>query len=394
MNYMNQLDIISRGTEEIISAEELGEKLATGRSLTVKVGFDPTAPDLHLGHTVLLQKMRHFQDLGHKVYFLIGDFTGMIGDPSGKSETRKALSREEVLANAETYKEQVFKVLLPEQTEVAFNSQWLTELGSAGIVRLASNFTVARMLERDDFEKRYKSGLPISIHEFMYPLLQGYDSVHLKADVEMGGTDQKFNLLVGRELQRAYGQKPQSVITVPILEGMDGVNKMSKSLHNYVGITDAPESMFGKLMSITDELMFRYYLLLSNLSMTEIEKLKAEVAGGIIHPMDVKKRLAEEIITRYHSADDARQARENFERVFSRRENPEDMTEYKYSKGTQLMDIILGLKFSDSRNEAKRLCQQGGVYLDGETVSDLTLTPEGDAVLKVGKRKFAKIRER
>ena len=386
-------DIIKRGTEEIISEEELKKKLAETRPLLIKAGFDPTAPDLHLGHTVLLQKLRHFQNLGHKVFFLIGDFTGMIGDPTGKSETRKALSKEEVLNNADTYREQVFKVLMPERTEVVFNSTWLSGLGSDGLIRLTSHFTVARMLERDDFEKRYKNNQPISIHEFLYPLLQGYDSVHLKADVEMGGTDQKFNLLVGRELQRSYGQAPQSVITVPILEGLDGINKMSKSLNNYVGIADKPDDMFGKLMSISDELMYKYYILLSDLEVSEVERLWQGVKDGSVHPMQMKKQLAVEIITRYHRAQDAKEALENFERVFSRRENPEDMQEYSYLKGTELIDIILALGFSPSRNEARRLAAQGGVYLDGEKVAELTIIPgKPEMILRVGKRKFAKIK--
>lgn len=385
-----QLELLRRGTGEIISEEDLKEKLKENRPLTVKAGFDPTAPDLHLGHTVVLQKMKHFQQMGHNVIFLIGDFTGMIGDPSGKSETRKPLTKEQVLANAETYKEQVFKILDSEKTTVMFNSAWLDKLGTRGVLELTAKATVARILERDDFQKRYHAGQPIGMHEFMYPLMQGYDSVAMKADVELGGTDQKFNLLVGRDLLRSYGYKPQVAITMPIIEGLDGVQKMSKSLNNYVGISESPDEMFGKLMSITDELMFRYYTLLSDLSLSEIEKMKRDIDSGSTHPMEAKKLLAMEIVQRYHSAAAAKEARENFERVFSRKENPEDMPEYNGS-GKSLLDIIIALNFAQSKTDARRLAEQGGVYFNGERVSDLAFVPSHEGVLKVGKRRFAKI---
>nr|WP_206617467.1 tyrosine--tRNA ligase [Geovibrio thiophilus] len=390
-----QMELIRRGTEEIISEEELSKKLEeslkTGVPLRIKAGFDPTAPDLHLGHTVLIQKLKHFQELGHQVIFLIGDFTGMIGDPSGKSETRKALTKDAVLKNAETYKEQVFKILDPSKTEVAFNSTWMEAMSAVGMIKLASSYTVARMLERDDFSKRYKDNKPISIHEFLYPLVQGYDSVALKSDVELGGTDQKFNLLVGRELQKDHGQRPQNAITVPILEGLDGVNKMSKSLNNYVGISEQPSEMFGKLMSITDELMMRYYLLLSDLSIAEIEQMKKDISSGALHPMEAKKRLAEEIVARYWGEQAGADARENFEKIFSNKENPDDMPEFK-SGGKTLLDIIRELDFAPSNGEAKRTAKQGGVYLDNERIENLDITPSaGEHILKVGKRKFARI---
>lgn len=392
-----QLEQIRRGSEEIISEEELLKKLQksyeTNTPLRIKAGFDPTAPDLHLGHTVLIQKLKHFQELGHQVIFLIGDFTGLIGDPTGKNETRKALTEDEVLANAETYKEQVFKILDPEKTEVAFNSCWMANMSSANMIKLASQYTVARMLERDDFSKRYKENRPISIHEFLYPLVQGYDSVALRSDVELGGTDQKFNLLVGRDLQRGNGQAPQVALTMPILEGLDGVQKMSKSLNNYVGINESPKEMFGKIMSVTDELMFRYYLLLSDRSLQELDALKAEVADGKKHPMDAKKELAMEIVARFHSEAAAIEAKEGFEQVFSKRENPEDMSEYKTSADVKLLEIIVkGLKFLPSNSEARRLAKQGGIYIDGEKTEDIDqILQPGKYVLKVGKRKFAKL---
>ncbi len=390
LNIEEQLNLIKRGTAEIISENDLIEKLKEDRPLTIKAGFDPTAPDLHLGHTVVLQKMKHFQTLGHDIVFLIGDFTGMIGDPSGKSETRKPLTKEQVIANAETYKEQVFKILDPEKTIVKFNSVWLNELGTRGVLELTAKATVARILERDDFQKRYHANQPIGMHEFMYPLMQGYDSVALKADVELGGTDQKFNLLVGRDLLRSYGHKPQVAITMPIIEGLDGVQKMSKSLNNYVGISDEPNEMFGKLMSITDELMFRYYTLLSDKTLSEIDKMKVDIENGSLHPMEAKKALAGEIVARYHSQLLAVAARENFEKVFSKRENPEDMVEFD-GKGKQLIDIIISLNFATSKTDARRLASQGGVYFNGERVEDLTIVPLQEGVLKVGKRKFAKI---
>ena len=391
-----QFKHIMRGSEEIISEGELKAKLEnsvkTGVPLRIKAGFDPTAPDLHLGHTVLIQKMKHFQELGHDVIFLIGDFTGLIGDPTGKNETRKPLTPEEIKNNAETYKEQVFKILDPEKTIVEFNSRWMAPMSSADMIKLASSYTVARMLERDDFSKRYAAGRPISIHEFLYPLVQGYDSVALKSDVELGGTDQKFNLLVGRDLQKDHGQKPQCALTMPILEGLDGVQKMSKSLDNYIGITEAPNDIFGKVMSITDDLMIRYYVLLSDMPMADLEKLKKDIADGTVHPMEAKKRLAHEITARFHSESDAVRARENFEQVFSKRENPEEMSEFNAGTSDDLMSIIRSLNFAPSNGEAKRLAKQGGVHIDGERAENLSQTLEpGEYVLKVGKRKFAKI---
>lgn len=391
-----QLEQIKRGTEEIISEEDLLKKLQKsydeGKPLRIKAGFDPTAPDLHLGHTVLIQKLKHFQDLGHQVIFLIGDFTGMIGDPTGKSETRKALTKEQVLANAETYKEQVFKILDPAKTEVAFNSTWMEQMNSQDMIRLASQYTVARMLERDDFSKRYANNKPISIHEFLYPLVQGYDSVALRSDVELGGTDQKFNLLVGRDLQRSHGQAPQVALTMPILEGLDGVNKMSKSLNNYIGIAESPADMFGKMMSVSDELMFRYYLLLSDKSLSEIDTLKKAVADGSKHPMEAKKELAVEIITRFHSADAAAKAREGFEKIFSKHENPDDMEECEAKTDEKLVDIIDRLKFAPSKSEARRTAKAGGVYIDGNKVDSIDITLEkGEYVLRVGKKNFARL---
>ncbi|MBZ4672336.1 MAG: tyrS [Deferribacteraceae bacterium] len=391
-----QLKVIKRGTEEIIVEEELVAKLTYSYEnnipLRVKAGFDPTAPDLHLGHTVLIHKMRHFQELGHHVIFLIGDFTGMIGDPTGKNETRKALSKEEVLKNAETYKEQVFKILDPEKTEIAFNSKWMLEMGTTGLIKLASQYTVARMLERDDFAKRYQSNKPISIHEFLYPLVQGYDSVALNSDIELGGTDQKFNLLVGRDLQRNYGQKPQIAITVPILEGLDGVQKMSKSLGNYVGINEPANDMFGKIMSISDELMFRYYLLLSEKSLEDIEKMKNDIASEKLHPMKAKKDLAYEIVRRYHGEDGAKGALTHFETLFSKKEIPDDLVEVSIETGLRVIEIINRLNFVSSNSEARRLANQGGVTINGEKVADLnTILEAGEYILKVGKRKFAKI---
>lgn len=391
-----QLEQIKRGSEEIISEEELLKKLRKSyeknQPLRIKAGFDPTAPDLHLGHTVLIQKLKHFQDLGHQVVFLIGDFTGMIGDPSGKNETRKALTRDEVLANAETYKEQVFKILDPEKTEIAFNSTWMGAMSSSDMIKLASQYTVARMLERDDFSKRYAGNRPISIHEFLYPLVQGYDSVALKSDVELGGTDQKFNLLVGRDLQRSEGLEPQIALTMPILEGLDGVQKMSKSLNNYIGITETPKDMFGKVMSISDELMFRYYLLLSDRSLADIDLLKKAVSGGEKHPMDAKKELAMEIVARFHSEQAAVEAREGFEQVFSKRENPDDMPEHSMGAEDKIIDAIKSLNFLPSNSEARRLAKQGGVYINGEKTDNIDqCLSSGEYVLKVGKRKFAKL---
>lgn len=394
---VEQLKIIKRGVVEIIQEDELLEKLKEsfikGKPLRVKAGFDPTAPDLHLGHTVLLNKMRQFQELGHEVIFLIGDFTGMIGDPTGKSETRRALTKEEVMKNAETYKEQVFKILDPEKTIIDFNSRWLEPLTGKDMIFLAAKYTVARMLERDDFAKRYESGKPISIHEFMYPLLQGYDSVALKADVELGGTDQKFNLLVGRDLQREYGFRPQTVITLPLLEGLDGVNKMSKSLGNYVGITEPPKEIFGKLMSISDDLMLKYYELLSELSLEDLEKLKEDIKSGKKHPLEAKKELAMEMVRRFHSQEDAIKARKEFEEVFSKHGLPEEMPEYLLKEEKNLVDILYEASIVSSKSEGKRMIQQKAVEINGEKILDINfkVSPDGEKVVKVGKRKFLKI---
>ncbi len=388
------LALIARGTDELTKAEELRERLAYSRPLRVKVGFDPTAPDLHIGHTVVLNKMRQFQDLGHTVIFLIGDFTGLIGDPTGKSETRKPLTREQVQENADTYAEQVFKVLDRDKTEVRFNSEWLNELGSVGMIELAAKYTVARMLERDDFERRFKGNQPIAIHEFLYPLSQGYDSVMLEADVEMGGTDQKFNLHVGRHLQQHYGQAPQVIITLPLLEGLDGVQKMSKSLGNYVGITEAPDQMFGKLMSISDDLMWRYFELLSFRSNEEIETFRTEVGEGK-NPRDIKFLLCEEIVERFYDKAAADAARETFVDRFRQGAMPEDIPERTLETSGEGVGIAAALTqcgLTASNSEAFRLIKQGGVRIDGEKVSDrsLTLEPGFDGVLQVGKLKFCK----
>jgi tyrosyl-tRNA synthetase len=388
------LGLIARGTEEITKLEELEQRLKQDRPLRVKVGFDPTAPDLHIGHTVVINKMRQFQDLGHTVIFLIGDFTGLIGDPTGKNVTRKPLTPEQVKENAETYAEQVFKILDREKTEIRFNSEWLNKLGSVGMIRLASRYTVARMLERDDFEARYKNNQPIAIHEFLYPLSQGYDSVALKCDVEMGGTDQKFNLHVGRHLQQHYGQPPQVIITLPLLEGLDGVQKMSKSMDNYVGITEPPEEMFGKLMSISDELMWRYFDLLSFRGNEELESLKSEVEGGR-NPRDVKFLLCEEIIERFHDRKAAVAARETFIARFQQGQMPEDIPEKTLETGGDGIGIAAALSqcgLTSSNSEAFRMIQQGGVRIDGEKVSDRSLRLEAgfEGILQVGKRKFCK----
>lgn len=389
------LNELERGTEEILVKSELVNKLNKGRPLRIKVGFDPTAPDLHVGHTVIINKMRQFQDLGHQVIFLIGDFTGRIGDPTGKSATRPPLTEEQVNQNATTYKEQVFKILDPEKTEVAFNSTWMGKMSSAEMIQLAAKQTVARMLERDDFSKRYKSNQPIAIHEFLYPLVQGYDSVALRADVEMGGTDQKFNLLVGRELQRMYGQEQQVVITLPLLEGLDGVNKMSKSLGNYIGITDAPNDMFGKIMSVSDELMWRYFDLLSFRPLSEIKKLRQEVADGF-NPRDVKFLLAEELITRFHNKAAAVAAQEDFITRFQKGALPDDLPEVSVETGSADLPIANLLKNAglvESTSEAFRMIQQGGVKIDGTKVEDrnLLISKGTIAVIQVGKRKFAKV---
>ncbi|NND44340.1 MAG: tyrosine--tRNA ligase [Xanthomonadales bacterium] len=389
------LALIARGTEEIIKPEDLAERLKEGRPLRIKVGFDPSAPDLHLGHTVIINKMRQFQDLGHEVTFLIGDFTGMIGDPTGKNATRKPLTPEEIQANADTYAEQVFKILDREQTRVRFNSEWMSELGSEGMIRLAARYTVARMLERDDFEKRYQSGQPISLHEFLYPLAQGYDSVMLKTDVEMGGTDQKFNLLVGRHLQQQYGQAPQVIITLPLLEGLDGVQKMSKSLDNYVGITEAPDEMFGKLMSISDELMWRYFDLLSFRSNEELSGFRKQVEEGA-NPRDIKFLLCEEIITRFHDTAAAEAARETFIARFREGAMPDQIPEQQLDTGGEGIGIAAALNqcgLTASNSEGFRMIQQGGVRIDGEKVADHALTLEAgfSGILQVGKRKFCRV---
>ena len=388
------LALIARGTDEITKVDELEERLKLGRPLRVKVGFDPSAPDLHIGHTVVINKMRQFQDLGHTVIFLIGDFTGLIGDPTGKNVTRKPLTPEQIQENAETYAKQVFKILDPEKTEVRFNSEWLSQLGSDGMVRLAAKYTVARMLERDDFEKRYKNNQPIAIHEFLYPLAQGYDSVMLECDVEMGGTDQKFNLHVGRHLQQHYDQSPQVIITLPLLEGLDGVQKMSKSLGNYVGITEPPGEMFGKLMSISDELMWRYFDLLSFRSNEEIADLKADMTGGR-NPRDIKFLLCEEIIERFHSREDAVAAREEFISRFQRGQMPEDIPEKSLETAGEGIGIAAALSkcgMTSSNSEGFRMIAQGGVKIDGEKISDRTLwlDPGFTGILQVGKRKFCK----
>lgn len=386
---------IRRGTEEIIKEDDLRQRLATGRPLKVKVGFDPTAPDLHLGHTVILNKMRRFQDLGHRVTFVIGDFTGMIGDPTGKNVTRKPLTREQVEANAKTYQEQVFKVLDPEATDIRFNSEWILPLGADGMVRLAAQTTVARMLEREDFKQRYKSEQPIALHEFLYPLAQGYDSVALKADVEMGGTDQTFNLLVGRQLQQQAGQPPQIIITLPLLEGLDGVQKMSKSLGNYVGISEPAEDMFGKLMSISDDLMWRYFELLSFRPLEDIQNLRAAVADGR-NPRDVKFELAREIITRFHDEAAAQSAQQAFIARFRGGEMPTDMERRELSAGADGLGLAAALsacELTSSNSEAFRMIRQGAVRIDGERVSDTGLTLEAgfDGVLQVGKRRFCRL---
>lgn len=385
-----------RGTDEVLIIDEFKARLAKSRPLNIKAGFDPTAPDLHLGHTVLINKMRQFQIQGHHVVFLIGDFTGLIGDPSGKNTTRPPMTKEEILSNADTYKEQVYKILDPDLTEIAFNSTWSDELGARGMIKLASRHTVARMLERDDFNKRYKEGRPISVHEFLYPLMQGYDSVAMKTDVELGGTDQKFNLLVGRELQKQYGQDPQTVITVPILEGLDGVKKMGKSLGNYIGISEAPTEMFGKLMSISDELMWRYFDLLSFKSGLEIKQLRESVNEGV-NPRDVKFLLCEEIITRFHSASDARRAQQEFIDRFQKGAIPVDMPSLTLQAVAGEMPIANVLKTASlvtSTGDGMRMIDQGAVRVDGERVSDRksTLKAAATYVVQVGKRRFARIK--
>lgn len=387
----SQLALIKRGADELLVETELSEKLKSGRALRIKAGFDPTAPDLHLGHTVLINKLRHFQELGHHVMFLIGDFTGMIGDPTGKNATRPPLSREQIVQNAQTYQDQVFKILDPAKTEICFNSTWFDSLGAAGMIRLAAQHTVARMLERDDFAKRYTGNQPIAIHEFLYPLCQGYDSVAMRADVELGGTDQKFNLLVGRELQKHYGQVPQCVLTMPLLEGLDGVNKMSKSLGNYIGIAEPAQEVFGKLMSVSDDLMWRYFELLSFRSSQEIAGLKLDVHSGS-NPRDIKIMLAQELVARFHGKPEADSALEDFLARFQRGALPENMPVMTVA-AAPIAQVLKRSGLVASTSEALRLIDGGGVRLDGDKVSDkaLMLTAGATIVLQVGKRKFARI---
>ena len=390
------LSIFKRGTDEILTEADLKKKLESGKQLVIKAGFDPTAPDLHLGHTVLLNKLRHFQDLGHKVIFLIGDFTGQIGDPSGKNKTRPTLGSDELTENAKTYEKQVFKILKKELTEVRFNSEWCNDLGAAGLIDLASKYNVARMLERDDFNKRYNANQSIALHEFLYPLVQGYDSVALNADVECGGTDQKFNLLVGRELQRAYDQEPQVVLTVPILEGLDGKNKMSKSLDNFIGIDERPEEMFGKIMSISDELMWRWFELLSFISQKEINNLRKQVDEGT-NPRDIKFLLAEELVDRFHETGQGASCRESFLQRFQKGSLPDDIKEISLtieSDSIPLTNLLKNTDMTSSTSEAMRLIKQGGVKIDSEKVLDpkKEIQKGSEAVYQVGKRKFLKIR--
>ncbi|MET0089985.1 MAG: tyrosine--tRNA ligase [Candidatus Thiodiazotropha sp.] len=395
IDVMGSLDRIKRGTEEVLPEELLVKKLERGQPLKIKAGFDPTAPDLHIGHTVLINKLRQFQEMGHEVIFLIGDFTGMIGDPTGKSVTRPPLTREDVLENAKTYEHQIFKILDPARTTVLFNSSWMGEMSAVDLIQLAAKHTVARMLERDDFNKRYTGGQPIAIHEFLYPLLQGYDSVALKADVELGGTDQKFNLLVGRQLQEAYGQEPQVVITLPILEGLDGVQKMSKSLNNYIAITDPPEEMFGKIMSISDDLMWRYFELLSFRPMSEIESWRAEVTAGA-NPRDMKVRLAEELVARFHDHEAAQKAHQAFVARFQKGQIPDEMPEHQLDSqghGYPIANLLKDAGLVSSTSEANRMIKQGAVRVDGEKVADSSLNIASGtiSVYQVGKRKFARI---
>ena len=392
----DDLAIIKRGTDEILTESDLKKKLESGKQLIVKAGFDPTAPDLHLGHTVLLNKLRHFQDLGHKVIFLIGDFTGQIGDPSGKNKTRPTLDKKELIKNAKTYEKQVFKILKKDLTEVRFNSEWCNELGAAGLISLASKYNVARMLERDDFNKRYNANQSIALHEFLYPLVQGYDSVALKADIECGGTDQKFNLLVGRELQRSYDQEPQVVLTVPILEGLDGTNKMSKSLNNFIAIDEQPDEMFGKIMSISDELMWRWFELLSFMPENEISILKKEVDNGA-NPRDIKFILAEELVDRFHEKGKGSNCKQKFLERFQKGAMPSDIKEVNIDIENEtilLTNLLKTVEMTSSTSEAMRLIKQGGVKIDSEKVSDIKLEIKkgSEAVYQVGKRKFLHIK--
>ncbi|MEJ2174586.1 MAG: tyrosine--tRNA ligase [bacterium] len=389
------LELIRRGCDELIVEDELAKKLAKGRPLRVKLGLDPTAPDLHLGHTVVINKLRHFQSLGHQIQFLIGDFTGMIGDPTGKNQTRPPLTREEIQENAGTYREQAFKILDPDKTQILFNSEWSDKLGAEGMIRLAARYTVARMLERDDFGKRYRTNQPIAIHEFLYPLMQGYDSVAMKADVELGGTDQKFNLLVGRELQRDFGQEPQVIVTTPLLEGLDGVSKMSKSLDNYVGISEPPQEIFGKLMSISDALMWRYIELLSFEPMATVRRWRDDVAAGR-NPREIKVLFAKEIVARFHDAAAARDAEAAFEERFRHGRLPDDMPEITLTGTAEGLPVVQALKqagLTASTTEAVRMIEQGGVRLDGARLDDraLRIARGQTVVAQVGKRKVARI---
>ncbi len=391
MNIDKALAVFLRGADEILPIEELKKKLSKNKTLRVKAGFDPTAPDLHLGHTVLINKLKQIQDMGHEILFLIGDFTGMIGDPTGKNTTRPPMSKEQLLENSKSYQEQVFKILDKDKTTIMFNSEWMEKMSSADMIKLASQQTVARMLERDDFSKRYKSGQGISIHEFLYPLVQGYDSVAMDADMELGGTDQKFNLLMGRELQKQAGKEQQVILTMPILEGLDGVQKMSKSLNNYIGIDEAPDDMFGKIMSISDELMWRYLELLSFESLETIESWKKEVDGGE-NPRNIKFRLANEIITRFHDSDAAKQAQQNFTNRFAKNQIPDDMPEFNFGSGTKIANLLKDADLVSSTSEAFRMIKQGAAKMNGEKITDKDLTPgPGEAVYQVGKRKFARV---
>ena len=394
MDIDKQMELIRRGAVDIIDEAELRKKLARGKPLRVKAGFDPTAPDLHLGHSVLIQKLKHFQELGHEVIFLIGDFTGMIGDPSGRSDTRPALTREQVLQNAETYKAQVFKILDPAKTAVEFNSTWMSGLSSVDFIRLASHYNVARMLEREDFRNRYETGQSIAVHEFLYPLIQGYDSVALKADIELGGTDQLFNLLMGRHLQSHYGQEPQCILTVPLLEGLDGIKKMSKSLGNYVGITEAPGQIFGKLMSVSDELMWRYFELLSDMSLESIALLREKAAQGEAHPKTVKESLAFELTARYHGEDAAMAAKDEFNAVFAKGGAPEDMPCVSLAPDEEntAPAVLEKAGAVASRGEARRLIRQGALAVNDVRWSDeIAPLPAGEHVLKLGKKRFIKV---
>jgi len=391
MTIEQSLAVFERGADEILPLEELKKKLEKNKPLRIKTGFDPTAPDLHLGHTVLINKMRQLQDLGHTIIFLIGDFTGMIGDPTGKNVTRKPLTKEQVLENAQTYQDQVFKILDQDKTEIRFNSEWMGKMDSADMITLASKQTVARMLERDDFSKRYKSGQSISIHEFLYPLVQGYDSVALEADMELGGTDQKFNLLMGRELQKQNDQEPQVILTMPILEGLDGVQKMSKSLNNYIGIDDAPDDMFGKIMSISDDLMWRYLELLSFESLGTIADWKVEVEKGE-NPRNIKFRLAAEIIARFHDKAAAEQAQQNFINRFAKNQIPDEMNEFEFAAGIKIANLLKDAHLVNSTSDAFRMIKQGAAKIDGDKITDKDFEPtKGVAVYQVGKRKFARI---